>query len=486
MFAGLNILSKNDLDNIIDEGIALLKNPGIRVYSESGLKLLGQAGAQINWSDYIASIPQDLIDESLKSVPSEITLYSMDNIPIVNYKDDLIHFDPGSTAIAILDRKSGKQRVPLTNDFIEFVKLVELLPQIDAQSTAIVCSDVPEEIADLYRLYLALRVMQKPIITGAFRKETWKVMFEMLVTVRGDEQSLKEYPLAVFDVCPSPPLTWSDLTCQNLIDCAQNWIPVHLVSMPLAGATAPVTLAAAVVQHTAENLSGLVIHQLANSGAPLVWGGSPSAMDMRYGTTPMGDPGTWLINSAYVQIGKHLNIPTHVYMGMSDAKTIDAQCGYESMGGMIVATLIGANMISGAGMLDFESCQSLEKLVLDAELIGYCKRFKAGIDFRESPIALDIFDEMRHSTKFISHPHTRRWFRDELFFPTDVIDRKQYLSWELDGSRDAFSRARMAVDDLLAQYQRIPLAEEKSTELEKITQNEAIRYGLDKLPEMTL
>ena len=486
MLAGLNIFGKSDIENIIDEGIELLKNPGIRVFNENGLKMLGQAGAQINLADRIASIPRDLVEESLKSVPSEITLYSMENRPVVNYKDDLIHFDPGSTAIAILDRKSGKQRAPLTNDLIEFIKLVELLPQIDAQSTAMICSDVPEKIADLYRLYLALNFMQKPIITGAFRKETCKVMFDMLITVRGDTQSLKEFPLAVFDVCPSPPLTWSDLTCQNLIDCALNWIPVHIVSMPLAGATAPVTLAAAVVQHTAENLSGLVINQLANSGAPLVWGGSPSAMDMRYGTTPMGDPGTWLINSAYVQVGKHLNIPTHVYMGMSDAKTIDAQCGYESMGGMIVATLIGANMISGAGMLDFESCQSFEKLVLDAELIGYCKRFKAGIDIRESPISLDLFDEMRHSSKFISHPHTRKWFRDELFFPSDVIDRQKYLSWENTGSRDAFSRAKQAVDDLLNSFQGVLLGEEKSSELKKITESEAIRFGMDRLPEINL
>jgi trimethylamine--corrinoid protein Co-methyltransferase len=115
--------------------------------------------------------------------------------------------------------------------------------------------------------------------------------------------------------------------------------------MPLAGATAPVTLAAAVVQHTAENLSGLVIHQLANPGSPIVWGGSPASFDMRSGTTPMGAPETWLIDAAYVQVGKRLNLPTHVYMGMSDAKIIDAQCGFESMGGAMMAALAGANMI---------------------------------------------------------------------------------------------------------------------------------------------
>jgi trimethylamine--corrinoid protein Co-methyltransferase len=114
-----------------------------------------------------------------------------------------------------------------------------------------VSADVVEEIGDLYRLYLALHFMRKPIVTGAFRKDTWWSMKEMLAAVAGGEQALAERPIAVFDVCPSPPLLWSDLTCQNLIDCARAMIPAELVSMPLAGATAPVTLAGALVQHTA-------------------------------------------------------------------------------------------------------------------------------------------------------------------------------------------------------------------------------------------
>jgi len=224
--------------------------------------------------------------------------------------------------------------------------------------------------------------------------------------------------LAVFDVCPSPPLLWSDLTCQNLIDCARAGIPAELVSMPLSGATSPVTLAAAITQHAAESLSGIVIHQLSKAGAPIVWGGSPAAFDMRQGTTPMGAAETWLIDAGYVQVGKSLGLPTHVYMGMSDAKLLDAQCGLESMGGALMAALCGANMVSGAGMLDFESCQSFEKLVIDAEIIGLVKRTIGGIAVREQPIALDIMRQMGHRADYLAHPHTRKWFRQELYIPS--------------------------------------------------------------------
>ncbi|MGB2911835.1 MAG: trimethylamine methyltransferase family protein, partial [Anaerolineales bacterium] len=382
----ISFLSPDFVEKIIAEAIDVLINPGIKVQNLAALSLLDDFGAQVDHDLQIAKIPETIIHKALETVPSEFYLYDLIGNPVVHYGGDGLSFNPGSAAIAILDSQTHKHRPAITNDFIKFVKLVETIPQLDAQSTAFVCSDVVEEIGDWYRLYLALNYMRKPIITGAFRKDTWWTMKEMLVTVAGGEAELAAMPIAVFDVCPSPPLIWSDLTCQNLIDCAKAGIPAQLVSMPLAGATAPVTIAAAVVQHTAESLSGVVIHQLANPGAPIIWGGSPAAFDMRSGTTPMGAAGTWLIDAGYVQVGKSLNLPTHVYMGMSDAKIVDAQCGLESMGGTLMAALIGADMVSGAGMLDFESCQSFEKLVIDAEIIGLAKRIISGIEIREEPI----------------------------------------------------------------------------------------------------
>lgn len=474
------------ISQIIDEAVQILVEPGVRIQNKFALTLLAEAGSNVNFSDSVASIPERIIHECLESVPSKFFLYDMDNNPVVEYGGNHVHFDPGSTAITILEPATQKHRLPVTNDFVKFVKLAEMLPQIDAQSTAMVCSDVVEEIGDLYRLYIALNYMKKPIITGAFRKDTWWSMKEMLSLVRGGEAELSEKPLAVFDVCPSPPLLWSDLTCQNLIDCAKNGIPAELVSMPLAGATAPVTLAAAIVQHTAECLSGVVIHQLAHPGAPIVWGGSPAAFDMRHGTTPMGAAGTWLIDAGYVQVGKKLNIPTHVYMGMSDAKVVDAQCGFESMGGCLMAVLTGANMISGAGMLDYERCQSLEKLVIDAEIIRLCKRVIEGIKIREQPVALELMREMGHEAGYLSHPHTRRWFKEELDIPSSIVDRGSFEAWENEGSKSILDRASEQVKKLISSYSYPSIPKEIRDELQTIALREAKRFGMVELPHLTV
>jgi trimethylamine--corrinoid protein Co-methyltransferase len=480
----LNILDDGLLNQIIAEGFELLMDPGVRVHNAEAMDLLAGAGADVNVETQIARIPEAIVRRALETAPSEFYLYDLDGEPVVHYGGDSVQFDPGSAAITVLDSQTQQQRPPLTADFVKFVKLVETLPQIDAQSTAMICTDVPEEVGDLYRLYLALNYMRKPIITGAFRKDTWWTMKKMLAAVAGGEAALAAKPIAVFDVCPSPPLLWSDLTCQNMIDCARYGIPSELVSMPLAGATAPVTLAAAVVQHTAECMSGVTICQLAQEGAPIVWGGSPAAFDMREGTPPMGDVGTWLIDCAYTQVGKALDMPTHTYLGMSDAKVVDAQCGLESAGGTIMAALAGVNMVSGAGMMDFESCQSYEKLVIDAEIIGMTKRLIAGIEARDEPIALTLMRKLGHRADYLAQTHTLKWFNKELYIPSAVIDRSSLDGWKKKGAKTTFERAADRVPELLATYRLSPISDELRAELRDIATQAAQKFGMAELPPL--
>jgi len=478
------LLSDDLINQIIDEALALLVDPGVRVENAEALDLLADAGASVDREAEVAHIPEDVARRALAAVPSEFDLYDLDGKPAVHYGADSVQFTPGSGALMLLDGETQEQRAPKTDDLVRFVKLVETLPQLDAQSTAFVCSDVPKEIGDLYRLYLALNYMRKPIVTGAFRKDTWWTMKEMLVAVAGSEVDLAERPTAIFDVCPSPPLMWSDLTSQNLIDCARHGIPSQLISMPMAGATAPVTIAGAVVQHTAESLSGVIIGQLASEEAPMVWGGSPAVFDMRQGTTPMGAIGTWMIDVACAEVGKALDLPTHVYLTMSDAKVVDAQCGLESAGSTMLAALAGVNMVAGAGMMDFESCQSCEKLVIDAEIIGMAKRLIAGVEVRDEPIALDLMRKMGHRGDYLGQRHTLDWFGEEQYIPSAVIDRGSLEAWKKGGRKTAWERARARVNALLKGYELPPMSDDLRSELRGITLAAAQGFGMGELPPL--
>ncbi|MDH5406853.1 MAG: trimethylamine methyltransferase family protein, partial [Candidatus Aminicenantes bacterium] len=321
----------------------------------------------------------------------------------------------------------------------------------------------------------------EPMVTGIFAEESLPLMKDMLVMLRGDETRLAEKPLAIFDACPSPPLKWSALTCQSVIDCARWGIPSEIISMPMAGATSPVTLAAALVQHTAENLSGVVISQLVKPGAPVIYGGSPSVLDMRKGTTPMGAIETMLLNSAYSQIGKRLGLPVHAYMGLSDAKILDAQAGLEGGMSILLAALAGINVVSGPGMLEFESCQSLEKLVIDDEICGMAYRLLEGIAQRDEPIATELLRDVKPDSHFLSSPHTLRWFREELYFPS-IIERGTHGEWLKQGGKSLADKAAEKVEELLKKEVSPPLASDLQKGLRELALSESRTHGLEKLP----
>lgn len=478
----LTLLDEPTVRRILDEAVQLLGDPGVRIHSERALALLDGAGARIDRAAQAAHLPAGLVERCLATAPRRFALYTTLGEPAVQYAGDEVHFDPGSAAIEILDYKATTARAPVTRDLIRAAQLADRLPEFDAVSTCLVPSDVPERIGDLYRLLICLTHSTKPIITGAFGVESWRVMRDMLVAVRGSAAALRAQPLAVFDVCPSPPLLWSDFIVENLIDCAEHGIPAEMISMPLSGATAPVTLIGSVVQHAAESLSGIVIHQTARPGSPIVWGGAALPFDMRTGATPMGAMETALIDAAYTQVGKSLGLPTHAYLGSSDAKIADAQAGFESAMGTLVGALAGVNMISGGGALDFERCFSLEKLVLDAEQIAMARRMLRGIRVEGSTLGLDVIRAVGHAGNFLAHPHTRDHYRQEISMPSAVVDRDSRLDWEAKGCLDATDRAHQRAEALIAGWQPPLLSPDVAAELERITVSAARAAGMDRLP----
>jgi trimethylamine--corrinoid protein Co-methyltransferase len=469
----LEFLGSSDVERILEEAYSVLASTGVLVENEEAKDLLRTAGANERGGRFM--IRAERIDAARATAPSHILLYDRDGAPAMDLGGSNVHFDPGSAAVSILDAAISRKRSATTDDVIRFARLVDQLPNYAAQSTAIVPSDVPAEIGDRIRLDLALRHGRKPIITGTFRKDGFAPMRAMLAAVRGGEQELARKPLAIFDCCVSPPLKWTDLTCQALLDCARSGIPAEVIPMPMMGATSPVTLRQTLVQHCAENLSGLVIHQLAGPGMPFIFGGAPSAFDMRHGTTPMGAMETMLLAAGYAQIGRHLQLPTHAYLCVSDAKTIDYQSGLESGIGALLGALAGINVISGAGMLDFLLTQSLEKLVLDHEACGMALRAVRGIEDDGSDSTALIAEVVRLG-EFLSHEHTRRNWRRELTIASRVIDRGSYGEWEAGGATRAEERAAAEVARLL-RTPAPPLSSEVESELDDILRSETVRFA---------
>jgi len=479
----LSLLNDELIARIIEEAYQLMLKPGTKVQNAEARQLLADAGAQVDEETMIVKIPAQIVKKALETVPRQFHLYDYDGNPRVQYGGDAVQFDPGSSGVAILIPETLEHKTSETNDLIRVIKVAESLPQYDAQSTAVTCHDVPRDIHDLYRLYLVMLYSRKPIVTGAFTNKTVLYMIDMLAIFAGGRDKLCEQPRAIFDVCPSPPLIWSNFGAGQLIALARAAIPAEIVSMPLAGAAAPVTLLGAVTQHAAECLSGITIHQLAQPGSPIVWGGAPSTFDMRKGGTPFGSVETGMIDSSYAQVGKSLGLPTHAYLGATESKILDMQAGLESGMGALIGALSGINMISGAGMLDSLLCQSPEKLVIDAEGIAMAQRMLQGMKIHTETLATGFYEGINFKGgDFLKQRITMQLFQKEQHMPGKVIDRDSMRGWKESGSMDTFTRARIRVQEILASYQQPELDPDKVEQLHTFVLDLARQAGMEQLP----
>jgi len=451
MRPSLRFLDDGLTDRILDEERSLLATLGVDVLNDTATLLLLEAGARREAGGRVL-IPASLVDAALQRAPREVRLFDSLGRQTHVLGGDNVYFTPGSAAIHVLDGETGAIRRPSTGDYVRYAKLVAGLQHVAAQSTALIPADVPETVCDSWRLYLSLLLCEKPVVTGAFSAAGFVVMRDLQLAVRGSAASLREKPLCLFSCCPTAPLQWSADTSQNLIDCARAGVPVELVSMPLTGFIAPATLVGSVVQHAAETLSGVVLSQLAAPGAPLLWGGSPAIFDVRHETTPMGAIETMMLDCANAEVGRRLGLPTQGYIALSDAKALDAQAGLETGMGAVLAGLSGINSVSGPGMLDFESCQSLEKLVLDDEICGMVARLRRGIAPRDDFPSLALFRELLRDGQLLIAGHTRRHAGEQIRLASPVIERAPLGRWREEGASTLGARARLEVERVSAAW----------------------------------
>jgi len=426
--------------------VRILGKTGVRVEHECAREMLLKSGAQKGEKKDVVRIPETLIEECLDLAHSSIKLKGRGGKREVVLEGDKVHFNPGSAAMFIGDYETYDIRPSTVEDLRRFVILTDALEFMAMQSTALVACDIPKEIGDLYRLYVVLANSDKPVVTGAFDSDGVRLMNGLLESVG---QETKKAPMAIFDCCPTAPLMWGNTPTQNLLDCADLGIPAEVITMPELGATAPATIAGAIVQGNAEFLSGLVMSQLRKKRAPIIYGGSATTFDMRYAMPRLGSVETAMLATGLSQMGKSYKVPTHAYLALSDSKAVDAQAGLETMIGALIGVLAGINNISGPGMLSSENCQSLEKLVIDNDICGMALRLGRGVTVDVETLAEDLISQNSPGGNFLATKHTLKWFRSETFMPSAVIDRQSAKKWKDEGAKDAAQKAKEMAQRLI-------------------------------------
>jgi trimethylamine--corrinoid protein Co-methyltransferase len=311
----LNFFTDDELYEIHLATLEVLERTGLFVESDEALAILDGGGASVDRENKIVKIPPHIVEEAVQSAPSKIYLAGRNPQNDFVLESNRITFTNFGAGISIVDPYTGKIRDSVNEDLANCTKLVDHLESIDFFYRAFSSLDVPEEVEQLYNAKAIFPNTTKHIFIGGWNTWVLNHILEMAYAIVGGKDKLRERPIITFVTCPVSPLKLVGDTCDNIIGAARSGLAVNMVGMPMAGGTSSIKLAGTLVDHNAEILGGIVLSQLTCKGAKIIYGSSNTAMDMQYGTCPVGSPEAAKLNAAIARLARYYSLPSQVAGG---------------------------------------------------------------------------------------------------------------------------------------------------------------------------
>lgn len=454
-------LTDEEVAAVHDTSMKVFSEVGIKVKNERALELFAGAGAAVDRESSVVKISPEMVMDLVSRAPSTIGLFGQRPEHALEVGGKRVFMGTGGTALYVLDPGESEKRQATLADLRDIARVVDALDNIHFFMLPVFPSDVDEEHIDVNRFGTALTHTGKHVMGGVYSVEGVREVIKMASLIAGSGEALRERPLvSMVTCCGISPFVLDDKYSELTIEVASAGIPVVTPVEPLCGATAPTTLAGNLVVQNVDTLAGVMLAQLVRPGAPVFYGCISSIADMKdlkylSGAVEMG-----LMNAAASQLAHHYGLPIYATAGMSDSKTIDAQAGFESAITSLLVALAGGNFIhDAAGFLEFCMCASLEKYVVDDEILGMVMRAVQGIEVSEATLAYDLLKQIGPGGHFVASRHTRKHMRKEQFIP-GLCDRSQRKEWIEGGMEDTRGRARAKVREILSRDGASPVPED--------------------------
>jgi len=356
----------------------------------------------------------------------------------------------------VADRDGGRRDGTVKHQR-DLIRLAEVIDVLHHGCPEVSVKDLPVESRHLDILYDQLRLSSKGMIGDAWSTERARDHIDMMAIVFGGREKLLGMPVLVGIINSNSPMRYDSNMAEGLIEYAAAGQINIITPFIMAGATSPVTLAAAVAQQNAECLAAIALTQLVRPGAPVMYGSFLTGLEMRTGAPAFGRPEAALGILSSAQMARRYGLPCRAGGVLTNSKLPDHQSGQEKMMMLWPILLGGVNyVLHAAGWSDGGLTASFEQMVLDAEMLESTIRFFSGVVVDEDSLALDVIANVGAGGHFLGEEHTRRRFKTEFFFPA-LADTEAYEAWEKKGARDAYTRASERYRKLLASYQQPPL-----------------------------
>ncbi len=456
------VLTEEEIEQIYFSALTVLYETGVRVYDAEGIDLAHAAGAIVEDrkdDSALVKIPPWLIDKALATLPRKVVVRGPDRKYKMELYKNAFYYGAGSDTPFTIDPYTQERRRATYNDVKNFARLAQALPNLDFHMSLGIVQDRAVGTYDRWQYLAMLEGTTKPINITAVDIDGLKDQLEMAYIRVGGKDEWRKGPLFSLYIEPVSPLSHSEEVVQKIIFATDNEIPFVYTPCPLAGATAPTTLAGTAVQALTESLFGIFLSQARKPGAPMIIGGLMSNMDMRTTIYCYGSPEMALLSAAYTQITKWLGVPMYETAGCSDSKMFDEQAAMEATMNIATAALVGGNMIHDVGYLEQGLTSSPAMMVASNEIIDMVKRIMRGIPVNDETKALKVMDEVGPGGHYLDHDHTYDRFKTEIWKP-DLIDRQNWENWNASDSKTFRQRTHERVIEILDKEEE-PLLDEK-------------------------
>jgi|YelNatPaOPRAMG01_1025707.scaffolds.fasta_scaffold05376_5 trimethylamine--corrinoid protein Co-methyltransferase len=418
--ARLKFLDKDEEELVHNLSLKNLNENGVKIPSQSVLKMLENAGAKVDYKTEIAKIPEEMVNEALKKAPKEFVIGARDpkkdiRLPAETYP----YVSLGGVTAWIEDYKTKKHLDATRKDLAAIAKLGDALDPVDAIWPLVTVRDVPPHTGFAYELWTCFQNSVKPIHgsagSGTLGVEDARVQIKLGALVAGGMEQLKKKPTFTVLSCTIAPLSFEKGAVEAQCEYARAGVPIISMSMSLGGSTCPVTLAGTIVNANTENLASLVVTQTAAPGAPHIYSSESTLVDMRTGFINYRGVETPLIYAACGQMAARYKLPKMTGILGIDGKTTGVPTPLGECIAYLLTTLNGTDLCSGIGGLDSDAGCSLEQMVIDAYIWEDFRMYMRKFEISERAAALDVVREVGHGNTFFTHPHTIKNFKSQVY-----------------------------------------------------------------------
>jgi trimethylamine--corrinoid protein Co-methyltransferase len=464
-FTPLEVLSSEQVEQIHVSALDVLARDGIRVLLTEARRRFAAAGGAVDEAEKIVRLDPNLVAGCLAVAPPEFDLAPTGRDRGLTFGGRNVVMSPVAGPPHATDLENGR-RAGTFEDLNDLLRLVQHYDVIHTTNPLVEPQDVPLEVRHLRVTHSQLTICDKAPFVYARGKAKVADCFEMIRIAHGiDEAEFTQVPRCYTVINTNSPRQIDVPMCLGIIQFAEANQALVVTPFTLAGAMAPVTIAGALTLQHAEALAGITLAQIVRAGAPVVYGGFTSNVDMRSGSPAFGTPEAVMAALASGQLARYIGLPWRS-SAVSTSNVPDAQSGYETMMSMMGAVLGGANQIIHAvGWLESGLAASFEKFILDVEMVQMFAELFQPLALSEADIGVDAISSVAPGGHFFEVDHTMERFATAFYSPV-VFSRQNFEQWSEEGALTAAQRATGVWKQVLADFEPPPVDESIRAQLD--------------------